>query len=73
MDATTRSPILPGLAIRHTLSFTDNVRRRNAQFVYNVDPAAYTRILVAYEGACLPDPALMAALGPHAQAVRLSP
>lgn len=72
-NATTRSPILPGLAIRHTLTFADNVSDGIPNFVYNVDPAAYSRILVAYEGACLPDPALMAALGPHAQAVRLSP
>lgn len=72
-NATTRSPILPGLAIRHTLSFTDNVSDGISNYVYNVDPAAYSRILVGYEGACLPDPALMAALGPHAQAVRLSP
>ncbi|MFB9994560.1 phosphoribosyltransferase domain-containing protein [Deinococcus oregonensis] len=72
-SATTRSPILPGLAIRHALIFQDNVSDGIPNFVYNVDPAAYTRILVGYEGACLPDPALMAALGPQAQAVRLSP
>lgn len=72
-NATTRSPILAGLAIRHTLSFADNVSDGISNYVYNVDPAAYTRILVGYEGACLPDPALMAALGPQAQAVRLSP
>jgi hypothetical protein len=71
-NATTRSPILPGLAIRHTLSFTDNVLDGIPNYVYNVDPAAYSRILVGYEGACLPDTALMAALGPQAQAIRLS-
>ncbi|UQN09879.1 phosphoribosyltransferase domain-containing protein [Deinococcus sp. QL22] len=72
-NATTRSPILPGLAILHTLTFADNVSDGISNYVYNVDPGAYSRILVGYEGACLPDPALMAALGPHAQAVRLSP
>ncbi|THF70265.1 hypothetical protein E7T06_08115 [Deinococcus sp. Arct2-2] len=71
-SATTRSPIVPGLAIRHTLSFADNVSDGISNYVYNVDPAAYSRILVGYEGACVPDPALMVALGPHAQAVRLS-
>lgn len=71
-SATTRSPILPGLAIRHTLSFADNVSDGIPNYVYNVDPAAYSRILVSYEGACLPDTVLMAALGPYAQAVRLS-
>ncbi len=70
-SATTRSPILPGLAIRHALSFTDNVGEGIPNFLYNVDPPRYTRILVTYEGACVPDPELLRQLGPHAQALRL--
>ena len=70
-NATTRSPILPGLAIRHALAFTDNVGDHMPNYLYNVDPAEYTRIFVTYEGACVPDPALLRQLGPHAQAVRL--
>ncbi|GGM10787.1 phosphoribosyltransferase domain-containing protein [Deinococcus aerophilus] len=72
-SATTRSPILEGGAIRHKLSFTDHVGDDMPNYLYNVDPAAYTHILVTHEGACVPDPVLMAALGPHAQAVCLSP
>ena len=71
-SATTRSPVLPGLAIRHSLSFTDSVGDGMPNYLYNVDPGAYTRILVGYEGGCLPDGALMAQLGPHAQAVKLA-
>ncbi|GGR07869.1 phosphoribosyltransferase domain-containing protein [Deinococcus ruber] len=72
-SATTRSPVLPGLGIRQHLSFADSVGDGIPNYLYNVDPAEYTRILVTFEGACTPDPALMAALGPHAQAIRLSP
>ncbi|MHA0033453.1 phosphoribosyltransferase domain-containing protein [Deinococcus sp. PESE-13] len=71
-NATTRSPILPGLAIRHALSFTDNVGDQMPNYLYNVDPAEYTRIFVAYEGACVPDPELLRKLGLHAQAVKLA-
>lgn len=71
-SATTRSPILPGLAIERTLGFVDNVGDGIPNFVYNVDPAAYTRIFVGFEGECRPDPALLRALGPHAEAVRLA-
>ncbi|ULH17305.1 phosphoribosyltransferase family protein (plasmid) [Deinococcus sp. KNUC1210] len=72
-SATTRSPVLPGLGIAQHLSFTDSVGDGIPNYLYNVDPARYTRILVTFEGNCTPDPVLMAALGPHAQAIRLSP
>ena len=71
-NATTRSPILPGLAIRHALSFTDNVGDQMPNYLYNVDPTEYTRIFVTYEGACVPDPELLRKLGLHAQAVKLA-
>ncbi|MBX8467003.1 phosphoribosyltransferase family protein [Deinococcus sp. RIT780] len=71
-SATTRSPVLPGLAIGSALTFTDNVGDGIPNYLYNVRPEAYARILVTFEGACQPDPALMGALGPHARAVRLS-
>ncbi|WP_291430221.1 phosphoribosyltransferase domain-containing protein [Deinococcus sp.] len=71
-SATTRSPVLPGLAIRHALTFTDNVGDGIPNYLYNVAPQEYARILVAFEGDCQPDPALMSALGPQARAVRLT-
>lgn len=71
-SATTRSPVLPGLAITRKLTFTDNVADGIPNFVYNVHPERYDRILVAYEGSCTPDPALLTGLGPHARAVRLT-
>ncbi|MFC6592769.1 TRSP domain-containing protein [Deinococcus lacus] len=70
-SATTRSPILPGLAIRSVLEFTDSVADGIPNFLYNVDPADWDRILVTYEGRCQPDLALLAALGPAAQALCL--
>ncbi|PYE49996.1 phosphoribosyltransferase-like predicted ribonucleoside biosynthesis protein [Deinococcus yavapaiensis KR-236] len=70
--ATTRSPILPGFAIQSKLAFADNVGDGMPNFVYNVVPDAYDHILVAYEGACTPDAALLTALGTRARAVRLS-
>lgn len=70
-SATTRSPILEGLAIRTALSFTDSVGDDIPNFVYNVFPDDYDRILVTYEGACVPDPALLRALGEKAEAVKL--
>ena len=72
-SATTRSPVLEGLAMTSKFSFSDNVGDGIPNYLYNVDPARYTRILVTYEGRCLPDPALMTLLGDKAQAVCLSP
>ncbi|MDO4263492.1 MAG: phosphoribosyltransferase domain-containing protein [Deinococcus sp.] len=71
-SATTRSPILPGLAVRQALEFTDNVGDGMPNYLYNVDPAEYSRVLVTYEGAARPDAALLEALGPHAEAVQLA-
>lgn len=72
-SATTRSPVLPGLAMARKFSFRDNVGDGIPNYLYNVDPDLYTRLLVTYEGRCRPDPALMALLGDRAQAVCLSP
>lgn len=71
-SATTRSPVLPGLAITRKFTFTDNVADGIPNYVYNVHPQRYDRILVTHEGACDPGPALLEQLGPHAQAVKLS-
>lgn len=71
-NATTRSPILPGLAIRHTLEFEDNVGDGIPNFLYNVDPAQYDRILVTYEGKAVPNQDLMQQLGTQTQAVQLA-
>ncbi|MFC6619388.1 phosphoribosyltransferase domain-containing protein [Deinococcus radiophilus] len=71
-SATTRSPILPGLAIRHALEFPDNVSDGIPNYLYNVDPQDYADILVTYEGQAAPHPELLRQLGPHARAVRLA-
>ncbi len=71
-SATTRSPILPGLAIGHALTFRDNVGDGIPNYLYNVDPADYDHILLTYEGRCEPDPELLRQLGPHARAVKLA-
>ncbi|MDV6375620.1 phosphoribosyltransferase domain-containing protein [Deinococcus arenicola] len=72
-SATTRSPVLEGLAMARKFSFGDNVGDGIPNYLYNVDPDCHTRILVTYEGGCLPDPALMTLLGENAEAVCLSP
>lgn len=71
-SATTRSPILPGLAIGHTLEFSDNVGDEIPNYLYNVRPSDYDRILVTYEGAAVPHTELLRQLGERAQAVRLA-
>lgn len=71
-SATTRSPVLPGLAITRAIEFTDNVRDGIPNYLYNVDPSAYSAVFVCYEGRCAPDPTLLAQLGPQARAVRLT-
>ncbi|AZI44154.1 hypothetical protein EHF33_14720 [Deinococcus psychrotolerans] len=71
-SATTRSPVLDGLAIEHRLTFTDNVGDRIPNYLYNVVPDDYDVILVGYEGQCQPDPALLKLLGDRARAVKLT-
>lgn len=70
-NATTRSPILPGTAIQHILEFKDNVQDNIPNYLYNVQPEDFDHIVLTYEGQCIPDPALLAQLGPHAMAVKL--
>lgn len=48
-SAITRSPIAPGHAIERALAFSDNYGLGIQNFVYNVDPAQYDRILIAVE------------------------
>lgn len=72
-SATTRSPILPLLAIQNTFHFTDNVGDNIPNYLYNVFPDNYDHILVCYEGNCQPDAALMQQLGPQARACCLLP
>ncbi len=70
-SATTRSPILPGLAIHSSLTFNDSVRDGIPNFLYNVQPDQWDRIVLTYEGRCSPDPHLITVLGGHAQALCL--
>lgn len=69
-SATTRSPVLPGLAMTRKLTFTDNYGDGMPNYVYNVDPDGYSDILVVHEPGCdVPD--LLSLLGPHARSVIL--
>jgi hypothetical protein len=47
--ATTRSPIAPGHAIGHVLSFSDNYGLGMPNFLYNVRPGQFERVLVCSE------------------------
>lgn len=47
--ATTRSPIKPGLAIRHRLEHGDNYGFGISNYLYNVDPEAYDSIYLCCE------------------------
>ncbi len=71
-SATTRSPILSGLAIKHSFTFMDNYADEMPNFLYNIDPAQYSKIVVVYEGQCRPSPQLMEQLGARAKAIQLS-
>jgi hypothetical protein len=64
-SAVTRSPIALGHAIGSALCFQDSYGIGIPNFAYNVDPAAYDRILLCTETAadCV-DPAFVRALGP---------
>ncbi|MBZ5792231.1 phosphoribosyltransferase family protein [Burkholderia contaminans] len=48
-SATTRSPIAPGLAIEHALSFSDNYGLGIPNFLYNVKPGQFDRVLICTE------------------------
>ena len=48
-QSTTRSPILPGPAIAHTLSFADPIDGVTPSYLYNVDLARYDHIVVCDE------------------------
>lgn len=47
--ATTRSPIALGHAIEHTLSFSDNYGLGIPNFLYNVKPGEFDRVLICTE------------------------
>lgn len=49
IHSTTRSPALPGGAIRHILRFHDNYAPEIANFLYNCDPADERMSLVCHE------------------------
>ena len=70
-SATTRSPIEPGLAIRHKLEFIDHCGDGIPNYVYNVDPKEFAAILVCFEGDCQPHESLLRTLGNRALALRL--
>lgn len=72
-SAITRSPIALGHAIEHALAFSDNYGLGIQNFVYNVNPEQYDRILIAVETtADSVDPQLLQAL-PNAQVVSAQP
>lgn len=49
VQSTTRSPALPGGAIRHILRFDDNYAPGIANFLYNADPAELRQSLICHE------------------------
>ncbi|MFP4247205.1 MAG: phosphoribosyltransferase domain-containing protein [Halochromatium sp.] len=49
VQATTRSPILLGADIRRRLVFRDNYGEEIPNYLYNVDPNAYARIILCHE------------------------
>lgn len=61
VQATTRSPALIGGAIRSCLSFTDNYDDGIPNFLYNVAPGQYDRVLLCHETPSPPD--VVTALG----------
>ena len=62
-SATSRSPIAVGHAIGHALSFSDNYGLGIPNFLYNVAPGQFDRVLICSETpAAALDPALLSAL-----------
>lgn len=52
VQSTTRSPILIGAAIESTMAFKDNYLEGIANYLYNVKPSVYDRILLCHETPC---------------------
>lgn len=48
-QSSTRSPILVGHAIESVLAFQDHLGEGGANFLYNVRPGQYDRVLIGYE------------------------
>jgi hypothetical protein len=64
LQSTSRSPALPGGAIRHILAFEDNYDTGLPNFLYNADPAEHRLSLICHETPARSiDPALVNALG----------
>ena len=67
-SAITRSPIATGHAIETTFAFQDNYGLGIANFLYNVDPRCYDRIILCVETpADAVDPALIRVLGANTE------
>lgn len=49
VQSTTRSPILIGADVERKLSFEDNYGEGITNYLYNVDPARYARIILCHE------------------------
>jgi hypothetical protein len=65
-SAVTRSPIALGHTIERLLAFSDNYGLGIANFVYNIDPDSYDRIVLCSETPVQAiDPVLIGALRPH--------
>ncbi len=56
-SSTTRSPIAIGHSIRHALSFSDNYGLGIVNFLYNVAPGQFDRVLICTETAAVAVPA----------------
>lgn len=71
VQATSRSPILVGADVGRRLVFADNYGEGIVNYLYNVNPADYARIIVCHETprAGLDD--VLQQLGPHQRTYRL--
>ncbi len=65
IQATTRSPILIGADIQRRLIFADNYGEGIPNYLYNVDPTQYNRIIICHETAVATIQPLMQQLGQH--------
>lgn len=64
VHSTSRSPALPGGAIRHSLAFDDNYRTGLPNYLYNADPDSTRMSLICHETPPESiDPTLVSALG----------
>jgi hypothetical protein len=71
VQATTRSPILPGADIESRLLFADNYGEGISNYLYNVNPYEFARVLICHETPSADLNELLQSLGSHCITYRL--